>query len=466
MKPHSIRFRFLTFISAILLVLLILLNTYPIISSRDAVFDEKRSSLSGQSAVVASALSSLEKLSRDGVTEVLRFLDLSGIDRIVVTDDKASVIYDDAAGSMEEADLQRALQGKSVFRSNFSSAEFRSSMTTPVSSQGNVIGTVTLYENDAERAGIIVGIQHRIAILSLVILGIAMALALLFSWIILRRFYALTDSMHTVAGGDYAYRHVITGNDEISALGREFNRLTERLEENEVQRKRFVSDASHELKTPLASIRVLSDSILQTKEMDDDTVREFVADIRTESERLQRTTEKLLDLSRLDDSVTITPEPVDLKQISLDAIAALRALARERNVRIRSELDDGCVVMGNAEDLERVVTNLTENAIKYNVPDGTVMLRLRQDREQNQIVLTVSDTGIGIPAEDRRNIFTRFYRVDKARSRQSGGSGLGLSIVHDAVLAHKGTIEVGSNTPQGSVFTVRFPRPGDSETGI
>ena len=464
LKPHSIRFRFLVFLLAILLLLLLLLNTYPIISSRDAVFEEKRSSLSGQAAVVSSALGGLEKLSREGVAEVLKFLDLGGVDRIVVAGTDAAVIYDDHSGAVETADLERALLGKSVFRSVFSGAAFRSSMTAPVSSQGTVIGAVTLYENDTERAGVILGIQHRIAILSIVIGVASLLLAVVFSWIILRRFYRLVDSMHTVAGGDYSYRHEITGNDEITELGEAFNSLTERLEENEAQRRRFVSDASHELKTPLASIRLLSDSILQTEAMDGDTLREFVSDIRTESERLQRTTEKLLDLSRLDDGVTVTPEPVDLKQVSLDAIAGLRPLAKERNVRLKAELADGCVIMANADDMGHAVSNLVENAIKYNVPDGSVTVRLRQDTES--VVLTVEDTGIGIPPEDRHNIFTRFYRVDKARSRQSGGSGLGLSIVHDAVLAHRGSIEVGSNTPQGTVFTVRFPRPGEDETGI
>jgi len=105
-----------------------------------------------------------------------------------------------------------------------------------------------------------------------------------------------------------------------------------------------------------------------------------------------------------------------------------------------------------------------ENAIKYNVPQGSVLLTLSCDEEN--VYLTVADTGIGIPEEDRFNIFSRFYRVDKARSREAGGSGLGLSIVHDAVVAHGGTIAVGQNKPQGSLFIVTFPRPTSEETGI
>ena len=446
------------------MVLLLLLNTYPIISSRDAVFQEKRNAMSSQAGVTASALSGLENLSREGVTEVFRFLDVSSFDRIIVADESGAIVYDDGTLVGQTVDLAAALTGKSVFRSDFSNASFISSISVPVGYQGSIIGAVALLEQDTERAEIILSIQHRIALLSLVIGTIALLLAVIYSWLILRRFYRLSDSMRIVASGNYAYRHEVTGNDEISELGQAFNALTEQLEENDRQRQRFVSDASHELKTPLASIRLLSDSILQTEGIDGATLREFVADIRTESERLQRTTEKLLDLSRLDDGVQVLPEPVDLKQISLDALSALAPLAKEHKIRLHAELEDGCVVMANADDMLRVVSNLVENAIKYNVPEGSVAVTLEQDEET--VKLAVADTGIGIPKEDMLNIFTRFYRVDKARSRASGGSGLGLSIVHDAVITHHGTIQVGQNSPQGSVFLVSFPRPGEEETGI
>ena len=223
-----------------------------------------------------------------------------------------------------------------------------------------------------------------------------------------------------------------------------------------------MSDASHELKTPLASIRLLADSIVHNDNIDAGTMREFVTDIGNEAMRLQRTTEKLLDLSRLDDKVSAPAEPVDLKKVVLDSLTPLRPLAQEKGVALETELEDGCVVLATEDDLFHVVFNLVENAVKYNVPQGSVGIRLQGD--ERNVSLTVSDTGIGIPEEDRQNIFSRFYRVDKARSREAGGSGLGLSIVHDAVLAHGGSITVGQNHPQGSVFCVTFPRPTTEET--
>ena len=333
-----------------------------------------------------------------------------------------------------------------------------------MSSQGSTKGAVYLPEHDTERARIILDIQSEIRVMSVTIVLIVLVVAGIIFNLLLRRMQELVRSMRIVAGGDYSHRLAVRGQDELAELGNEFNLLTQRLDETERQRRRFVSDASHELKTPLASIRLLADSIVQSENIDMETAREFVTDIGNEAERLQRTTEKLLDLSRLDDGVQVLPEPVDVKQVSLDALVMLRPLAEEKQVKLRSELAEGCVVMANTDDMFHIIFNLTENAVKYNVPGGSVRLILKGDEEH--IYLTVEDTGIGIPEADRLNIFSRFYRVDKARSREAGGSGLGLSIVHDAVLAHGGTIAVGQNKPQGSRFIVSFPRPTSEETGI
>ena len=150
-----------------------------------------------------------------------------------------------------------------------------------------------------------------------------------------------------------------------------------------------------------------------------------------------------------------------MKKAVLEAIGPLKPLAQEKGVTIETQLEEGCMVMAGSEDLFHIIFNLAENAIKYNVPQGSVKLSLSQDPEQ--VRLTVSDTGIGIPEEDRPHVFSRFYRVDKARSREAGGSGLGLSIVHDTVRARGGTVTVSQNTPKGTIFTVAFPRPGAEE---
>ncbi len=461
----SIRFRFFLFIALLLLVLLLLLNLYPYFSARDAVYQEKQNSMSSRGAALASALAVLDRPDEERVEEVLRLLDIQGYDRVVFTDSEGRIIYD-SQGSGDSAqvqeDIRTALSSKTVFRSSMSGESFSSCYAVPVSAQGVITGAVYLHESDNERGQILHGIQVQIRTVSLIIAAAALAMAAVYSAGTLRRVQELSASMRIVAGGDYSYRMATSGTDELAELGNEFNELTERLEDTERQRRRFVSDASHELKTPLASIRLLSDSIVQNEDMDTGTMREFVTDIGNEAERLQRTTEKLLALSRLDDDIQIVPEPVDVRQVTLDALSVLRPLAVERSVTIRTALDDGCVVLATVDDMFHIVFNLMENAIKYNVPGGSVGVFLHIGGES--VLFTVEDTGIGIPESETYNIFSRFYRVDKARSREAGGSGLGLSIVHDAVKAHGGSIAVGQNKPQGSRFIVSFPLYGIERT--
>ncbi len=464
---RSIRFQFFAFLGLLLITMLLLVNIYPITSSRDAVFQEKENAMSNQAATLASSLAGLDKPSAESIGEVLSLLDIRGFDRTVVVDSGGLVLYDSAGTAGVGTDipeLSTALGGKTVFTSRFSSEAFLSACATPISGKGLITGAVCLFEADSERAQILVDLQIQIRTISLIVAFATIVMATIYSTVVLRRIQELSSSMRIVAGGNYKHRIVTYGQDEITELGDEFNQLTERLDDTERQRRRFVSDASHELKTPLASIRLLSDSIVQSESMDPDTLREFASDIGHEADRLQRTTEKLLDLSRLDDDIQVVPEPVDIKLVAVDALVLLRPLADERKVRIRCELEDGCVVMATVDDMFHIIFNLMENAIKYNVPEGSVLLALKGF--DTEVQFTVEDTGIGIPEEESYNIFARFYRVDKARSREAGGSGLGLSIVHDAVKAHGGTIAVGPNKPQGSRFIVTFPRPSEEETGI
>ncbi len=464
---RSLRFQFFSFVAVLLILLLLMLNIYPIIASRDTVFQEKENAMLAQAASLSSSLAKLDKADRGSISEVLRLLDFSGFDDTVVTDPDGNILYSSGGftgNAFDNEDISTALRGKNVFRSEYTGDAFNSSCAVPISSQGKLTGSVYLTERDTARAQIINSTQFQVRSVSLAIAILALVLATIYSTLVIRRVQDLARSMRIVADGDYQHRITITGNDEITQLGNEFNALTMRLGETERQRRRFVSDASHELKTPLASIRLLSDSIVQTENMDAQTVREFVTDIGHEAERLQRTTEKLLNLSRLDDDITVQSEPVDMKQVALDALVVLRPLAMERNVKFHCDLEDGCVAMATVDDMFHIFFNLMENAVKYNVEGGSVNLILKNT--DSAVQFTVEDTGIGIPESETYNIFGRFYRIDKARSREAGGSGLGLSIVHDAVKAHGGTITVGQNKPQGSRFVVSFPIPSEDEISI
>lgn len=468
---HSIRFKFYIFLAVIFALFLIAMNTFPVYFARDMAMEGKETSMSGQAAVISAALGTLPRLERDSVAEVMEILDISGYSRVAVCEADGIILYDTAGGAgrrSADRDIYTALESKTVFHSDFTDGEFKSAYSMPVSFRGEITGAVYLYETDTELALNIFNQQKALRNVSVTIMLFAVVISAALFQSLFARIAELVRSMRIVGGGNYSYRHSESGKDEISELGEEFNRLTEQLETNEKQRRRFVADASHELKTPLASIRLLSDSIVQNSGMDSETMREFVTDIDSEANRLQRTTEKLLALSRLDDNISVIPEPVDVKQICYDSISALAPIALEKKVRMRPVLQDGCVIMANHDDIFRVVFNLCENAVKYNVEGGEVTIKLNTLSSDggDRVQLTVEDTGIGIPEEDKLNVFSRFYRVDKARSREAGGSGLGLSIVHDTVLLYGGTIVVGDNKPCGSIFSVSFPLAKEEETGI
>ncbi len=440
------------------------MNIYPILVSRDMVYATKQSALQSQGSLISSSLSALEVLTDEAVEQVMELLDVTPVTRTIITDQTGQILYDtdqedDTAGRYallwEVAD---ALKGNAAFSSAYSYAggTFVSRCATPVVSGGSIVGAVFLYEYDAEQGAIIQGLQRNLLNVSALLGGAGLIIIFIISSTLTRRIKRLTAAMGVVRGGDYSYRIPVLGKDELAELSSEFNVLTGRLESTEELRRRFVSDASHELRTPLAAIRLLSDSITQSDSMDMDTMREFAQDIGSEAERLQRITEKLMSLTKLDSGVAQSQqEPVDMRTVAQRALHLLEPLAASQNVTLARDMADGCIIKASADDLYQIIFNLAENGVKYNVPGGIVTVSLRRDRPV--AVLTVADTGIGIPEADIEHIFDRFYRVDKARSRASGGSGLGLAIVHDAVVANGGTIQVARRPEGGTIFTVTFP---------
>ncbi len=462
LKRPSLALKLCAAFLALVFGVVLIINIYPVALARDLVSANKRSSMLDQASLLSTSLGALETLTENGVYQAMELLDTSASYRIIVTDEKAEVLYDNypvdsSVGKYAMlSEIYLALNSKVVFYSRYADEAFLSRAAMPVTSGGAVIGAVYLSEYDSEQSSLISGISSTMFRLSILLSLVSLVLILVFSSALTRRISDLVRAVNIVREGDYDYHIGVVGSDEVSALANEFNSMTDRLRETEERRRRFVSDASHELKTPLASIRLLSDSIMQTENMDTATMREFVSDIGAEAERLQRTTEKLLTLTRLDSSVEPQLEPVDLKLAAENTMRLLRPLAQEHRIFLKYDLSEGCVVLANGDDMYQIIFNLVENGIKYNTPDGMVHLHLGV--RDGMVRLVVEDSGIGIPESDMPHVFDRFYRVDKARSREHGGSGLGLSIVHDAVVGCGGTIEVMPNEPRGTRFVVLFPR--------
>ncbi len=233
--------------------------------------------------------------------------------------------------------------------------------------------------------------------------------------------------------------------------------LQDATEELRVQqvRKEFVANASHELKSPVAGLRALAEAITEAIEDDPENATRFAHRLVEESERLSRLIVDLLDLSRLENPAAAPRSEIDLAALTEREVEELRGDAAEKVIRLRLELAEHAPVHGDEAQLGLIVRNLVENAIRYTPDGGQVEIRL--GIAGKEAVLEIEDTGIGIPLEAQPRIFERFYRVDKARSRDHGGTGLGLAIVKHAVDLHGGSVSVESEFGRGTTFSVRLP---------
>ena len=468
---RSIQVKFALTYILIVAAVLSLLNTYPLLVSRDLVITSKETSLQSQAGFIAGALAVSETLTEEGVEQAMEDLGPMTFNRIMITGPTGLVLYDteevgNARGHYALLwEITTALRdtGNDVFRCEYRDGAFRSWAVAPVAYRNMVIGAVYLHERDTEQASLLLGIQNNLRNISFMICAVALVMSVIVSGAITRRIAALLRAIRIVREGEYGHRVVIKGGDELSQLAGEFNELTGRLQTTEEVRRRFVSDASHELKTPLASIRLLTDSILQTGDMDPATVKDFVSDIGEEAERLTRISEKLLTLTRMDSAVAVAEVPVDVKRVVEKVEHMLTPLADEGEVTVETDLQEDCMVLATEDDLYQIAFNLMENAVKYNLPGGSVTVTLRGAGDL--VTLTVEDTGVGIPEEDLGKVFDRFYRVDKARARAAGGTGLGLSIVRDTVRQHGGAVTVRRRESEGTCFEVAFPRWYGEEKG-
>lgn len=228
----------------------------------------------------------------------------------------------------------------------------------------------------------------------------------------------------------------------------------------EAMRKDFIANVSHELKTPLTAIRGLVETVIDDERMDAETQKRFLIKARNQTDRLAALVSDLLNLGRLEsDAASMEKHPFDLRKSVEESLSGMKTLAAEAEVCLKMEAPDSPVmVLGDEEAIRVVVDNLLSNAIRYTPKGGLASVRVSDTPDGP--LLEVSDTGIGIAPKHQSRIFERFYRVDKARSRELGGTGLGLSIVKHIVNAHGGQLALQSALGQGSVFTARFPKAG------
>lgn len=443
---------------AITFVVLVLLNIYCSITCQKLFYQSKKESMIEKCLLVSDEIATLDVLNSTSISSIVGQMESLKVTRLIVTDQRARVLYDssnEALGSYSLLpEILTAIDGNDVCFWNYRDGSTCTRAATPIVYYGTIVGSVYMAESETTQGAMIQSLQKTVLQITLLLEIIVTVFSIAFANTFSGRLKRIMTSMRIIQEGDYTHKVNMGGNDELTILGNEFNDLTERLQTSEQKRSRFVSDASHELKTPLASIKLLSDSILQY-DMDIDTVREFVGDIGDEAERLNRMTAKLLSLTKAEGASNEECEIILMAPTINRVARMLRPNALKEQIKFRIQLEEDCPILILEDDLYQIVFNLMENGIKYNQPGGTLTVHLC--REEDNAVLRVTDTGMGIPEDAIGHVFERFYRVDKARSRATGGSGLGLAIVRTIVQRNRGEITVSSVVGEGTTFTVVFP---------
>lgn len=382
--------------------------------------------------------------------------------RGIVVDNSYMVLYDTSRGSEMSGKvfirdvLKKSLDGEqAVMISDIETENKMMSVSVPVEINGEIVGGVYLASSVDNIDNTISSAKTSLIVFSVLIAVLIGMLSMGISYIITAPMEEFKEAAERISKGDFKARVKVGGQKEIAQMGETMNYMAQELELLEDKRRKFVSDVSHELKTPMTGIKLICDTC---ENMDDPAMqKEFIGDISTEVERLSRLVEKLLILSRLDDG-KVKNEPVDIRSMLSKIIRNLKPIAEKHKVGIYAEyrFDTYPNIMGDYDKLYEAFYNIADNAIKYSSADGYLHIGLDCDTER--LVITFEDSGPGIPEEERERIFERFYRLDDSRARNTGGTGLGLAIAKEAVTMHGGTIDVSvPKTGVGSIFTVMLP---------
>lgn len=299
-------------------------------------------------------------------------------------------------------------------------------------------------------------IQSRAILLEIVAMVVIFGFALLVSRKMLKPFEKITDAINDVKNGFTDEEISVTDYVETEHIGDAFNQMIGRMKVLDDSRQEFVSNVSHELKTPLTSMKVLADSLLSQGDVPVELYKEFMGDIAEEIERENKIINDLLSLVKMDKAAgDLNVSIVNINELLEMLMKRLRPIAEKQNIELILESFRPVSAEVDEVKLSLALNNLVENAIKYNKPEGWVHVSLNADHKY--FFVRVEDSGVGIPEESLEHIYERFYRVDKSHSKDIGGTGLGLAITRNAVLMHRGAIKAHSKEGEGTIFTVRIP---------
>lgn len=459
----STRFR-LVFIIAVMSIISTISAVKAVKYSYTTSLVEARKAYVNNEAVLIAAeftkYGSIEEAHNDGVYEnLMNYSSLNAI-RIRLVDKKYNISVDTYA--VDTGKIMINSKVITVYDSpktitDYSKKTGNIEAASPVyNSEGQLIAVLVVNLDISDISQIVGNAFDRIWVIEFVIITIILVVSIIVTYFYFKPY---KKALHIVEGVDFGYidkRMDVKGSTELRQFAKHFNSIMDKNSELDNSRSEFVSNVSHELKTPITSIKVLADSLNTQEDVPVEVYKEFMVDIVSEIDRENKIIEDLLCMVRLDRaSATLNVSSVNLNELLELVLKRLKPLAQKKNIELLFESFRPVVAQIDEVKITQVISNLVENAIKYNDMDGWVHVSLNADHQF--FFVRVEDSGIGIPKESQSRVFERFYRVDKARSRQTGGTGLGLSIVKNIILMHHGTIKLYSEEGMGTTFTFRIP---------
>lgn len=456
-----------------LIVVCILIGILPILAMSELVLrsyenratEQKISELTHNITIISNLLVSNSFFTADTqeignvINEISQVADIYE-GRILVVDNGLNIRYDTYGLEegktliSEEAVLAiRGTNGKYIDRRNQ-----YVELTYPVINTDNkeVMGGIITSFSISSIQAIYDELRQAVVLMFLVLVILVCTCAILYGNFYLKPLKQMTRSFDRWSDGLMDEKIEFKGCKEMERISDSFNHMLSRLQKLEDSRQEFVSNVSHELKTPITSIKVLSDSLLSQEDVPNELYREFLVDITEEIERENKIITDLLSLVKMDKkSGEMNIASININELVEQILKRLQPIANKRSIELVFESFRPVMAEVDEVKLSLAINNLIENAIKYNYDEGWVHVTLNADHKF--FYLKVADSGVGIPEDAQDSIFERFYRVDKARSRETGGTGLGLSITRNAILMHRGAIKVYSKEQEGTTFTVRIP---------
>lgn len=457
---NSIRVKLFFTILSIGLITIVLLSFAFISSTEQRYITERKKELYRHANTIAISLVTTGFFTEERNLSYLATIQASVPGRGVVIDQAGVVQFDsnhlDKGRLYLTPQVITALNGKSSYY--FSNNENIGLVTVPIVDIDfeTVLGAVIVSQSYNDINASLNQLISLTLLIGFVLIIIDIVISYLLSSSFNRPFSKMILHINRMKDGHINEMIDVKGNKEIEEIAMSFNTMIQQLESIETNRKQFVANVSHELKTPLSSVKVLAESLIHQPNVPIEIYQDFLNDINKEIDRETKIINDLLTLVTLDKKDNpLKIDEVIVNELINDVVKRLKPLASLKNITIDIESNRTVLAEIDETKIELVLTNLIENAIKYNKENGKIIIKLETDYKD--FVLSIRDTGEGIPEESLELIFKRFYRVDKTRSRDTGGTGLGLSIVQKTIHMHKGSIKCTSSLGEWTEFNIKIP---------